>query len=73
MAPPVTSSNIVKTANPIILATVDAPHPHTYVVQPGDKIYAIARRYGVKAATVLALNPNVSPTHLRPGQSLNLP
>jgi LysM repeat protein len=54
-------------------ATADASHPRTYVVQPNDSIYSVAARYGLKASAVLAANPNVSPTRLRPGQSLNLP
>ena len=32
-----------------------------------------AAGYAPKHQAVLAANPNVSPTHLRPGQSLNLP
>jgi membrane-bound lytic murein transglycosylase D len=54
-------------------AGADASHPRTYVVQPKDSIYSVATRYGLKASAVLAVNPNVSPTHLRIGQSLNLP
>jgi tetratricopeptide (TPR) repeat protein len=54
-------------------AATDASHPRTYVVQAKDNIYSIATRYGLKASAVLAVNPNVSPTRLRIGQSLNLP
>jgi tetratricopeptide (TPR) repeat protein len=54
-------------------ATTDASHPHTYVVQAKDNIYSVATRYGLKVSAVLAANPNISPTHLRIGQSLNLP
>jgi len=54
-------------------AATDASHPRTYVVQAKDSIYSIATRYGLKASAVLAVNPNVSPTRLRIGQSLNLP
>jgi len=54
-------------------AGADASHPRTYVIQPKDSIYSVATRYGLKASAVLAANTNVSPTHLRIGQSLNLP
>jgi LysM repeat protein len=51
----------------------DAAHPRTYVIQANDNIYSVATRYGLKASAVLAANPNISPTHLHVGQSLNLP
>jgi len=54
-------------------AAPDAAHPRTYVIQPKDSIYSVATRYGLKTSAVLAANPNISPTHLRVGQSLNLP
>jgi tetratricopeptide (TPR) repeat protein len=50
-----------------------ASHPRTYVIQPNDSVYSVATRYGLRTSAVLAANPNVSPTHLRVGQSLNLP
>ena len=53
--------------------SADASRPRTYVIQPKDSIYSVATRYGLKAGDVLAANPNLSPTHLRIGQSLNLP
>ncbi len=51
----------------------EAAHPRTYVIQPKDSIYSVAARYGLKPSAVLAANPNISPTHLRIGQNLNLP
>jgi tetratricopeptide (TPR) repeat protein len=51
----------------------DTSHPRIYVVQAKDNIYSVATRYGLKVSAVLAANPNISPTHLRVGQSLNLP
>ena len=54
-------------------AVADAAHPRTYVIQANDNIYSVATRYGLKASAVLAANPNISPTHLHVGQSLNLP
>jgi LysM repeat protein len=57
----------------IPVAGADSAHPHTYVVQAKDNIYSVANRYGLKVSAILAVNPNVSPTRLRIGQSLNLP
>jgi membrane-bound lytic murein transglycosylase D len=53
--------------------STDASHPHAYVIQARDSIYSVASRYGLKPSAVLAANPNISPTHLQIGQSLNLP
>jgi len=53
--------------------STDAAHPRTYVIQAKDSIYSVAARYGLKPSAVLAANPNISPTHLRIGQNLNLP
>jgi tetratricopeptide (TPR) repeat protein len=53
--------------------STDAAHPRTHVIQPKDSIYSVAARYGLKPSAVLAANPNISPTHLRIGQNLNLP
>ena len=72
VAPPVASPNSAKPPAPVAGAA-DAKRSRTYVVQAGDNIYGIAKRYGLKANAVLAVNANISPTHLRPGQSLNLP
>jgi LysM repeat protein len=53
--------------------STEAAHPRTYVIQAKDSIYSVAARYGLKPSAVLAANPNISPTHLRIGQNLNLP
>ena len=48
-------------------------NPSTYTVQRGDWIYALARRFGVSVAALLAANPGVNPNLLYPGQVLNVP
>jgi hypothetical protein len=45
----------------------------TYTVKPGDVPSAIARHCGVSVAALLAANPQVRPTHMHPGQQLNIP
>jgi lysozyme len=47
--------------------------PSTYTVQRGDWIYAIARKFNVSVAALLAANPGIRPNLLYPGQQLNIP
>ena len=53
---------------PMIAATGGA----TYVVQPGDTLYGIARRNGVRVNDLVALNGLASPESIRSGQTLRL-
>lgn len=46
--------------------------PDTHVVQKGDSVWAIATRYGLRTADVLALNGLASSSIIRPGQVLRL-
>lgn len=57
---------------PTPLAT-EGPCVHT--VQPGEYIYAIARKYNVKPEDLLAANPNYAgnPDRMQPGDVLNIP
>jgi LysM repeat protein len=48
-------------------------NPSTYTVQRGDWIYALARRFGITVAALLAANPGVHPNLLYPGQVLTIP
>ncbi len=45
----------------------------THIVQSGESFSSIARKYGVRLDALLAANPGVQPTRLRPGQTVNLP
>jgi len=61
---------------PSPIAPVAGKYGKTYVVQPGDTFFAIARKvYGSdkRAKDIIAANPNVEPTKLKPGQTINLP
>ncbi|MFC0392791.1 M14 family metallopeptidase [Paenibacillus mendelii] len=47
---------------------------HPYIVQPGDTLLRIARRFDINAAALLAANPALSPTMLPlPGLLLGIP
>lgn len=58
-----------------IPARVAPPPPgRTYVVQPGDTMYSIARRFGVSLEELIAANPQIpDPSRLTPGQRINIP
>lgn len=45
----------------------------THVVQPGESLGSIARRYGVKASEIGAANNIADPKKLRAGQELTIP
>jgi LysM domain len=47
---------------------------HLYVVQPGDRLSAIANRYGLSVAAILELNPAIDdPNTIYSGQVIRLP
>ncbi|MDQ6606687.1 MAG: LysM peptidoglycan-binding domain-containing protein [Actinomycetota bacterium] len=43
-----------------------------YFVRPGDSLTQVATRTGVAVGSIEALNPNVDPNSLQPGQRLRL-
>lgn len=43
-----------------------------HVVQSGETLYSIAKRYGITVAILLQYNPDVTPEHLRPGMELRV-
>lgn len=47
--------------------------PQTYVVQPGDTLYSIARRYGMNYQDLAAHNGIVNPHRIQAGQVLRIP
>lgn len=51
----------------------DPAAPRTYTVRAGDTPSAIAKRYGVKLSELLAANPGLNPSRMRPNQTLNIP
>jgi lysozyme len=49
------------------------PQNRTYVVQRGDWLSLIARRFGVSLWSLLQVNPLMNPNLIYPGQVLNIP
>lgn len=50
-----------------------AAAPRTHTVKAGETPDAIARRYGVKLAALMAANPRLDARRMRVGQTLNIP
>lgn len=44
----------------------------TYRIREGDTYSSISRRYGIPVASLMAANPNVKATSMRPGQTIRL-
>ncbi|MCZ7573169.1 MAG: LysM peptidoglycan-binding domain-containing protein [Ardenticatenaceae bacterium] len=55
------------------LTLTPVPTPLVYEVRRGDVPAAIAQRYGVRVDSLLAANPGVAPSLLRPGDKLVIP
>jgi LysM repeat protein len=45
----------------------------TYTIQSGDTLAALAERFGFTVEDLLAANPGIEASALRPGQQINLP
>lgn len=61
---------------PVDISTVKeekSPAPKIYVVQPGDSVSRIAKRYHIKPAEIVTLNKLSEPNKIRIGQKLFLP
>ncbi len=57
--------------SPVVVAP--AGGETTYVVQPGDRLYRIALRFGVNYRQLAAYNNIVNPDRIYPGQVLRIP
>lgn len=44
----------------------------THIVNPGETLYAVSRRYQIPVNTLIEDNEGLDPSHLYPGQSLNI-
>ena len=54
--------------------TPPSPRPGRYIVQPGDTLSIIARRFGTTVAAILSRNPQITnPDLIFPGQIIILP
>lgn len=70
-ANPITPPPALLTPAPTLL--LPSPTPISHIVQAGEELLDIARRYGVTAAAIVALNNLGNMDHLIPGQPLTIP
>jgi LysM repeat protein len=70
---PVTVARTTTTRDRPTTTTRSRQPQRTYVVQPGDTLDQIALEFDATVEELIALNPNVEPTELRPGQRLRVP
>lgn len=78
--PLITNPNLIFVGQVIRIPTVQPPPPPPpptggrYVVQPGDTLAAIARRFNVRLPALIAANPQIAnPNLIFPGQIINIP
>lgn len=50
-----------------------APNPRAYIVQPGDTVFGLARRFGVSPQAIVQANNLPNPNYIRVGQVLVVP
>jgi peptidoglycan DL-endopeptidase LytE len=55
-----------------LIALFSSALAKTYVVQPGDTLYSVARSNNISLAQLMVFNKGIT-TNLKPGQQLNLP
>ncbi len=79
-APPTTAPAVENTPTvaatpipPTAVPPTSTPAQTTYVVQEGDTLSAIARKFGVSVEDLQAANPNVNPDLLRIGTEIVIP
>lgn len=70
----------VTRAAPTLTATTAAPRVtgtatsgEVYIVEPGDTVFNIARRYGLTVAEIVAANPGLDPDRISIGQRIIIP
>lgn len=54
-------------------ARATTPAGGSHVIRQGETFFSIARQYGVSMEAMIAANPQVKPSALRPGQEIRLP
>ena len=59
----------------VIQPAPSAPESLTldYKIQPGDRLYSLARTYGTQVEAILGANPGLDPRKLRVGKSIVIP
>jgi len=61
------------TSTPVVFPTSTPGRPETYILQQGEFLYCIARRFNVNPADLISLNSITEGTILNPGMELKIP
>jgi LysM repeat protein len=64
------SSYYIQIGQLLVIPGVPGPTADTHLVQKGETLYSIARRYGASVETLAAINHLPHPWHVRAGQTL---
>lgn len=64
---------IVTTTTSTTVAPTTTTIPPVYVVQKGDSLFSIAKKFGISFATLAAFNNITNPDKIQAGQKLKLP
>lgn len=69
------ATSVTPTVAPVVVTTTTTttPGPQTYVVQAGDSLGAIASRFDVSLADLVAVNAIADPDKISVGQELLIP
>lgn len=70
---PTVTSTLQPTDTPTPTVTSTAAGPFVYKVLEGDTLDSITKKFGVDLMTILALNPNLKPELIYPGQEIIIP
>ncbi|MGE5557071.1 MAG: LysM peptidoglycan-binding domain-containing protein [Bacillota bacterium] len=74
--PQITNADLIFTGQRILIPAAAPPPPSTitYIIQPGDTLYLIARRFNTAVETLLRLNPQITNSaRIFPGQRIQVP
>ncbi|NWG16703.1 MAG: LysM peptidoglycan-binding domain-containing protein [Chloroflexi bacterium] len=69
----ITDPNRIYVGQVLVIPSGPPPQPRYYTVQQGDRIYEIARRYGVSPLAIIAANNLGNANLIYPGQRLVIP
>lgn len=69
----ITDARSLKVGQVLLIPIGGTTGAGTYVVQPGDTLYSIAKRFGTTVETLAALNGLAPPYTIKAGQSLVIP
>jgi putative chitinase len=72
----ITNVNYIRIGQVLLIPVVaqgPLPSPHTYIVQPGDTLSAIAWRFGTTVWAIAQANGIWNPNYIYVGQTLYLP